>query len=313
MGWWSKLFGDDLPEHGAVVPPIVVHPLRYLQVVDLRAVADAAFALDTGMRVAIEMIRTTETPRQRAFAFSRKATQALLGLPSVRLAELARSMRTHLPSRTSFNDEIFFGSGEVAVLVNTDELARAAPVLATVELLAVPIEGPGSNDILATIGPPTRSKGFAIGLPSFTPDVISIDRVPGVALRWKGEALLDLRRIGTGNDMSFATSFVAAKMAMEEVGSIKRRTWVIAPWQLGSTPEASLERATNFAREAIAVHRPEVDRVVFDGRPSAELVRWVEDLGLDITERTFALSAEHSLTYPQLAMNWMLEYAIGGR
>src|SRR5687767_3093662 len=130
MGWLSALLGGET-YHELDIPPIRIAPFKHLQVVDLRGVRKPDEALGVGMRVAIEMIRTIETPLQRAFVFSFETTRALLGLDVPAIQALGRSMRAHLPARTKLDSEdlVERGTGEVAIVVHPDDVARAGRVL----------------------------------------------------------------------------------------------------------------------------------------------------------------------------------------
>jgi len=327
MSWWKNLLGVA-QFHEIDLPPVRIHPFRNMQVLDLRAIEKPDVALTVGLRVAVEMIRTLPAPFQRSIIFSPAVTRALFELDAAALRGLSKSLRGHIMSITAAKTDVLlmldFGGvvaalpgqivpGDASVLVPPELLDRAREVLAPVQLYAAPDRGVGSADILDTLGPPTRDARYTIELPMFAPDLVHIDGVPGVAMRWKDKLLLDLRRIATGTESSLGTSFLAAGMALKDLAPCTTRTWIIAPWQLGESPSEALRTALPFAREAIAIGRPEMDRVIFDGDPSEELVAWVRELGLHPSTKQYKLTPDRSLPYPQLAQNLMLDYAVRGR
>jgi hypothetical protein len=327
MGWLDKLLG--VPQYSEVdLPAVRIHPMRNMQVLDLRAIAKPDVALTVGLRVAIEMIRTLPAPFQRSVIFAPSVTRAFLELDAASLRRFSSSLRSHIMSITEAKRDVLlmmdFGGvvvplpgqivpGDVSILVPPELLARAREVLAPVKLYAAPDRGLGSAGILDTLGPPARESHYTIELPMFAPDLVHIDGVPGIVMRWKDKVLLDLRRIATGTDASLATSFLAAGMALKGLAPYTTRTWILAPWQLGESPADALRSATPFAREAIAIGTPEMDRVIFDGEPSEELVAWVRELGLHPSTKQYKLTPDRSMPYPQLAQNLMLDYAVRGR
>ncbi len=315
VSWLEKLFGGSQTFHELDLPPVRLHALSNIQVVDLRAIDKVTDALGAAHRVAIEVYRTLPPPRSRLFVFAPAATEALLAIEPQALAKLTLPWREHIPqrSRQTSLDLVERSTGEIGLLVPHGALDRGVAALAATPIMAMPLDGPGSNDIVSTLGAPTTEKGYTIQLPRFAPDVCTVSGVPGIGVRWNEHLLLDLRRLATGDEMSLGVSFLGARFAIEKLQPFKRRTWIIAPWILADDPAASLERAANGARTAVDLHRPDRDQVVFDGEPSSELRAWVTELGLTISEKPFPLNDSMSLPYPQLATNLMLDYAMRGR
>ena len=286
----------DAPERSAAppsatiqmtLPPVYIHPSDRLHVVDLRAIDDLTEALGTGVRLGVEMGGFLREPHQRSFAFSPSVTQALIADGSL-LAPIKKLLRLGLPLAEKVTGTMQVRKGEVGIFVPSAQLVAARAAFEAVDV--VPIAE------TEKLGPEHRDR-HVIRVPVDKAEVHCLEDV-GIAITWKDELILDLRRISTNTWVAFAV----AEKVLVKLPVPARRTWIVPTWA------ENIAGALHTAREVIAKQRPrDLDQIAFDKNPPPELVRWVEMLPLPITNR---VASDSGMGYPELAQNVILADAL---
>ena len=299
VGWIKDTLSSLFPAADADVyqefdlPPIRIHPLGELQLMDLRALKVPEVALSAGLRVAVEMTRTLEPFEQRTWFFAPNVTFHIISKGGIQLAWHRELLRARLS-----------GKGDTALLFEPSQLEVGGVFCADHGLIAVPSRGPGANDIEAKIGEPPAA-GYVIAHPKDAPDLVAVQGVPGIGIRMDDEVLLDLRRLGG----SWPAAVMAAKFALKAFGSYRTRTWIVADWQVSEELPSTAEVAADIVAEGNA----EVDQLAVDGEITDPIRRLAAFLGLEICEQQRRVALGLSLPYPQLAHNIMLAHALTGK